>query len=650
MERVIFYSPNDWAGGYNLKKTEELLETYDENNNYNDINDLLEFYNINKYIENGVYLKDWDTQYIESIKLKIKSMKSKVFGFFKTEITNDNIIKYYEETINEYKKYFLELYDKCINFINIDNDVFEKLLETEKVRMYDLLHLKNIVQKFDKVIAEFLKRNPIGSAEILINKYVVDDENYNSMIIPKSLSLRDKEEIITKYLDMDEPNLNYVRIIEKIKSSHDSIVLDDKIRLKAQIKKNELEEKHFKENDNKFVFGTRIYFDDNQEEIEKITKKDNETTYAYSGKWIIENLDYETLLNNFIYIFDFVDPFFRIKLVNKKAELGVFERTMKVKTLRSYNPCHTFHSKANLAELQLTAYYEYLARKKIRLEDIIEWFFREYLKREFGIDNYIISMPSENSNYFEKCKSILPEFDLVLKEFKYYCDDREINQKLINISSTQMFFKDIPSLVPNKYVYAYENDDTLRIYYYFFSDQCMLMYDQKNNKSYNCFYSLLSETSIKYDDYHVYEQQMLDWLIEKDLICLDDNNYIRIKDRAIINIYADLYYNEVINYWHYNKELQTIVDSLIENQILYTDNTLFSKPEQDYFNYYLNMSEFIDGYDIRNSNLHGTQEGDRNSEIHKQKYMKIILLLILIVIKINDDFCLYADYFKSQED
>lgn len=259
-------------------------------------------------------------------------------------------------------------------------------------------------------------------------------------------------------------------------------------------------------------------------------------------------------------------------------------------------------------------------------------------------------MPSENSNYFEKCKSILPEFDLVLKEFKYYCDDREINQKLINISSTQMFFKDIPSLVPNKYVYAYENDDTLRIYYYFFSDQCMLMYDQKNNKSYNCFYSLLSETSIKYDDYHVYEQQMLDWLIEKDLIYLDDNNYIRIKDRAIINIYADLYYNEVINYWHYNKELQTIVDSLIENQILYTDNTLFSKPEQDYFNYYLNMSEFIDGYDIRNSNLHGTQEGDRNSEIHKQKYMKIILLLILIVIKINDDFCLYADYFKSQED
>ena len=128
-----------------------------------------------------------------------------------------------------------------------------------------------------------------------------------------------------------------------------------------------------------------------------------------------------------------------------------------------------------------------------------------------------------------------------------------------------------------------------------------------------------------------------------------DNGYVKVKDRTKINIFADLYYNEVINYWHYSKNLRSIVDTLIENGILYAENTLFSKPEQDYFNYYLNMSEFVDGYDIRNSNLHGTQEGDRNSEIHKQKYMKIILLLVLIIIKINDDFWLHDDYIKNRE-
>ena len=53
------------------------------------------------------------------------------------------------------------------------------------------------------------------------------------------------------------------------------------------------------------------------------------------------------------------------------------------------------------------------------------------------------------------------------------------------------------------------------------------------------------------------------------------------------------------------------------------------------------MSEFIDGHDIRNSNLHGTQIGDRKSDIHYSRYMQILLLLILVVLKINDDICLF---------
>ena len=160
---------------------------------------------------------------------------------------------------------------------------------------------------------------------------------------------------------------------------------------------------------------------------------------------------------------------------------------------------------------------------------------------------------------------------------------------------------------------------------------------------------LYSESNIKYDDYHSYEQKMLDWLIENDFIYLDDKNYIKTKNRILIDIYADLYFNEVINYWHYSKELRIIVDDLVKSDKLYKESSLFSKPEQDYFNYYLNMSEFIDGNDIRNSNLHGTQEGDRNSDIHKGKYMRILQLLVLIILKINDDICLYDKFFKGRD-
>ena len=130
---------------------------------------------------------------------------------------------------------------------------------------------------------------------------------------------------------------------------------------------------------------------------------------------------------------------------------------------------------------------------------------------------------------------------------------------------------------------------------------------------------------------------------------LIDNNYIKIRNKPLINIYADLYFNEVINYWRYPKQSRDIVDSLLDKNIVYSENTLFSKPEQDYFNYYLNMSEFIDGFDIRNSNLHGSQVGDRKSDIHQNRYMIILQLLILIIIKINDDFCIRSEINKTDE-
>ena len=31
MDRVVFYSPNDWAGGYNLEKAETIILKYDKN-------------------------------------------------------------------------------------------------------------------------------------------------------------------------------------------------------------------------------------------------------------------------------------------------------------------------------------------------------------------------------------------------------------------------------------------------------------------------------------------------------------------------------------------------------------------------------------------------------------------------------------------
>lgn len=67
MDKVKFYSITDWGCGYQLQKAESIIEFYNDSKEYN-ITDLIEFYNITKYIDNKVFLKKWDDLYIDNAK------------------------------------------------------------------------------------------------------------------------------------------------------------------------------------------------------------------------------------------------------------------------------------------------------------------------------------------------------------------------------------------------------------------------------------------------------------------------------------------------------------------------------------------------------------------------------------------------------
>ena len=160
---------------------------------------------------------------------------------------------------------------------------------------------------------------------------------------------------------------------------------------------------------------------------------------------------------------------------------------------------------------------------------------------------------------------------------------------------------------------------------------------------------MIVKENIKYNDYPEYDKKDLDWLLQQKLIYVNGDGYIKINNQEKIMIYAELHYKEVINYWKKNPKIRAEIDKMVKDNNLELESSLFSRNEQDYFNFYLNMSEFIDGYDIRNSNLYGTQVGDRKSDIHYTRYLQILLLVILIVIKINDDICLFESNIYKKE-
>jgi hypothetical protein len=97
---------------------------------------------------------------------------------------------------------------------------------------------------------------------------------------------------------------------------------------------------------------------------------------------------------------------------------------------------------------------------------------------------------------------------------------------------------------------------------------------------------------------------------------------------------------EAASYYHYSAEARTCIDDMVSRGWLVRLQSLLTDPDGSYFNYCLNQAEFSNGPDLRNKYLHGTQTDVDDEEQHFRTYITALKLLIALVIKINDDFCL----------
>lgn len=173
----------------------------------------------------------------------------------------------------------------------------------------------------------------------------------------------------------------------------------------------------------------------------------------------------------------------------------------------------------------------------------------------------------------------------------------------------------------------------------------MLSYVERIGSEYDNFFDLLRNEVVTISDYKDYHDQDIEWLIKNKYIELNSQGYIKICDINRIYILKYLYTNEVVNYWRYPVELRDKLDDMGACGLIRFESSLFSRPEQDYINYYLNKSSFNNALDLRNRYSHGTQPSrDDSEDIHEVNYMIFLRLFILVIIKINDEFCLYNDH------
>ena len=103
----------------------------------------------------------------------------------------------------------------------------------------------------------------------------------------------------------------------------------------------------------------------------------------------------------------------------------------------------------------------------------------------------------------------------------------------------------------------------------------------------------------------------------------------------------DLFLNEVLSYKFYklhSPKKSAILDEWISEGDVVIEDSLFTRQEQKYIDYMLNVQRYTNGPELRNKYAHGTFSLDKN--MHEEDYIQLLKIMILIIIKINEEFCL----------
>ena len=635
--RVKYFPLPDLACGWGIEKIEELYQKKDTLE-VQDINDAIEFYNFYLYFHDEKLIwKKWTKEQVSEFKKFSNEIKLKAFQFI-GQLDDTSIYSELSNLYFEYNSDFICLFEITKLYKKISKTTFKKIFQTNILHLYDILENKNLTDYFGEDIVSLLLDKEDGGEYIIkaadSEDNGIDTKNY----IPKCLTIEDKNIILEKYLLSPNINFNYINLLLDL-PLYKSL---SPVLVKKYIQKRNEIEKQIRKN-SKQSYSISVSFVENQNELAIIENSSDGIKSTYSKDWVLDNLDdYPTLLNNFIYMLEFSDETMRLYLPSMKINSGLINAMFISNNSKIYNINPVAQKLEFQRILSMQTFYELLLSKNVYLEKLFSWFFSDYLVNEFGVPVFKTHITLDSRSYLEKCHELVTNIDVICKEIYAYKEFGEISFDLLAINSKNVKFQEVPSLLKNKYVYSCGHVFKM-LCFNLFSDQCLLHYVKRIKKSYKSFFELLLNEEIYESDYENGYKIVLNTLKEWDLIYFDKNNRIYLKNLIRINILKELNTFGFINFHRYPQEYKDEINFLKIKKIVRFEDTLFSKQESDYFNYYLN-DVYSNGPKLRNLYAHGIEYLNEDDDSHYSNYIVLLRLMVLLIIKINDEFCLKAVY------
>lgn len=622
--RIVFHT---WGIEALRFEAKGFLNRYDCSLPLNDINDILELYNVHKVLE-ADSLSDSERD-------KLNQLFSIVGKFF-NQIDDEHFFEYHQSVFYDYYDDFLILFEQFKAYKNVSPDGFSRIFVQEGFTLFKILEHKDIVTHYDETLTKYMLSSD-QTAEIIIHKYLEEQPiNGNKCYLPKSLDRKEFDGILRRYIESDYPHIGLVNLISYSQSSSEC-PLSDELRQEAKHRAQELFDKVAVKTD--VLYGVGVVFDVIDGLRQESEPEQGHFLITYNVNWLKDNTDFKTILYNFIHLFSFTDVYMRCNFPAVESQMGTFEKLIGVKGIKEYKTGTIFRITNQYALATTALYYNLLSMNGIYLENFIQDFFCKYLPEEFSVNGFDVNIPPYSYSDLDKCRLLPSEMDGVLKLFKMFVQKGSIDRELYEMSSSPVVFREIPSLIIDKYAYA-KGDDITKEMFLCFSDQSMLAYVEKYSKakSYRSFVQLAINNQVNIADYPEFDTSDLNWLLERGTISTTEEGIISLNIERLA-ILKDLYENDVIRTSRYADSNQFKI--LVDNNDLIVESTLFSRPEQQYLNYMLNKSEYSNGKDLRNKYIHSTYSQDKKQ--HFNDYMDLLRIMIVVIIKLNEELCFWSD-------
>lgn len=629
--RLRFYGLSDYATFFQLEQVVELLRALDSSQQPSEVNAAVEIHHAGRFAEHDLFPADVDKDERRALKARLTDVRRMVGTFF-SQIGDANFATRIAHVDFQYHTDVLDLLARNGAFDRCSAEVVLPALKQAHFHIGELLSNAALVRAYNEEVRALLLSSPEHAEQVVAKHLQADDRR--DIYLPQSFTAEDSRKLIEAYIDSDGPNPNYLKLVADARADRRTGI-DPKLKLKARRAYDAYWKKHFETNEG-IKAGCEIRVVDDQDDPVTTSLDGLVGKYSYSREWLNASLDNASILNNFIYLFEFASPHMLLNFPSFYAQLGVVERFLVTAGKDSYRTGAAFDHSNQASFLQLVMYEQFLRSESIELENVLAWFFEDYLSAEFGANNLKFRPASSTATFLEKARHLFAEMESVLKQYSLYVENGDLDPELLAMTSEQLSYRAIPSLIEGKYVYVAENSDLHRVQHLLFSDQAVLGYIDESLHE-DTFARLILTHEVPYEAFAEHQQADIDFLVASGIVEHKNGEPLRIANPPQFRVLLSLNNFEAASFYRHSQAGRDAIEEMEQKGWVTRSSSLLTASESSYFNYMLNQSEFSNGPDLRNRYLHGSQADGEDDREHFQAYMHALRLLVALVIKINDD-------------